>query len=631
MKKLYLGITALCILLALTACAQQNAGATDDTGSAGTGEVTESYEDTQSGEDTAPSEDAQPNEDTHPSEDTQSGEDVTTEAHKHTAVTDKGYSATCTATGLTDGSHCSECGEVITEQTAIDKRAHTAVTDKGYAATCTATGLTDGSHCSECGEIITEQTAIDKLAHTTVTDKGYAATCTATGLTDGSHCSVCNAVLTEQTFIKATGHTPVIDKAVEATNTATGITEGSHCSVCGAVITAQQIIPKIEPVKLNFAGGTITKAPTTIKTKHLELKIDANVYVPDDLVENLNIITDIMEKVSGMKFEGNPHYAYELLPVEVIKDNSAECEYGSAYAGAFGAVVSSGDLIELATVIHECTHTLQSMQSNWFYCQWAMEGITEYTVYKTKAYIQEHYPNLTETVGTTAQSFVNMTITDYDELYSHSMEYWIDNILQGSWNSNYTIGFRLMWYLDTTYGNYTDWIFRMEEAYPMHVHSSGSDRLPNDKILEAFYMTYGESVFDDFYAWLKNNEALFEEPSNTDFTNVKQINLIPRFYYSAPQYRPGIFNTSAKYRDLYIGLDAGNSYLTEYKNKTIDKLVLEVNDGVIVRLFNSNGEVIKTVTSTWDEYIDLTGVSFIQLVGEGTIYKFAITGFQGYE
>ena len=631
MKKIFFSIAALCIALAFSACGTPGVSPDADTSENEASDTTVSAEDSRLGEDSVANADTDPNENTEPNEDTDHIEDTTTQKHEHAAVTDKGYAATCTETGLTDGSHCSVCGEVLTEQTVIAKLAHTAVTDKGYAATCTATGLTDGSHCSVCGEVLTEQTVIAKLAHTAVTDTGYAATCTETGLTDGSHCSVCGEVLIAQAPIKATGHLPVTDKAVDATATATGLTEGSHCSVCGEVLKAQQVIPKVEPAKLSFAGGTITKVPTTIKTKHLELKIDANVYVPDDLVETLDIVTDIMEKVSGMKFEGNPNYAHELLPVEVKKDTTSEREFGSAYAGAFGAVVSSGDLIEISTLVHECTHTLQFMQSNWHYCQWAMEGITEYTVYKTKAYIQEHYPNLTEIVGTTAQSFVNMTITDYEELYSHSMEYWIDNILQGSWNANYTIGFRLMWYLDTTYGNYTDWIFKLEEAYPMHVHSNGSDKLPNEKILEAFYITYGESVFDDFYAWLKNNEALFAEPSNTDYTNVKQINLIPKFYYTAPQYRPELFNTSAKYCDLYIGLDAGNWYITEYKHKTIDKLVLDVNPGVTVRLFNSNGEPIKTVTSARDEYIDLTGVSFIQLVGEGTIYRFYITGFQGYE
>ena len=183
---------------------------------------------------------------------------------------------------------------------------------------CSACRITDAPPIDTSDSDVVDSTVSDNEnppahEHTAVTDEGYAATCTSTGLTNGSHCSVCGEILTAQAPIPATGHTPVVDRAVEATNTATGLTEGSHCSVCGEILIAQTVIPKIEPVKIPFAGGTVTKEPTTIKTKHLELKIDANVYVPDNLSETLDIVTDIMEKVSGMKFEGNPHYADGLL------------------------------------------------------------------------------------------------------------------------------------------------------------------------------------------------------------------------------------------------------------------------------------------------------------------------------
>lgn len=42
---------------------------------------------------------------------------------------------------------------------------HTAVTDAAIAATCTEGGYTAGSHCSECGEKLTERTAIPALGH----------------------------------------------------------------------------------------------------------------------------------------------------------------------------------------------------------------------------------------------------------------------------------------------------------------------------------------------------------------------------------------------------------------------------------------------------------------------------------
>ena len=112
----------------------------------------------------------------------------------------------------------------------------------GKEATCTATGLTDGTKCSTCGEIIKSQEIIPALGHTEIIDNAVVPTCTETGLTEGKHCSVCNEVLVKQIVVDALGHTEVIDKAVTPTCTETGLTEGKHCSVCNAVLVAQEVI-----------------------------------------------------------------------------------------------------------------------------------------------------------------------------------------------------------------------------------------------------------------------------------------------------------------------------------------------------------------------------------------------------
>ena len=161
----------------------------------------------------------------------------------HTPVTDAAVAATCTTTGLTEGSHCSVCDAVITAQSTTNKLNHTVVVEPGVAATCERSGRTEGRHCSTCGEVLAKKYIIPKLGHTIVVDPAVAATCKGPGLTRGSHCSTCGKVITEQISLPQLGHKTVTDNAVPATCNSAGLTEGSHCSACGTVFRKQKVIP----------------------------------------------------------------------------------------------------------------------------------------------------------------------------------------------------------------------------------------------------------------------------------------------------------------------------------------------------------------------------------------------------
>ena len=123
---------------------------------------------------------------------------------------------------------------------------HETVADPAIAATCTTTGLTEGSHCSLCGEVLIAQETIPAIGHTEAINESKDATCTETGLTEGKYCSVCNETLLVQETIPAKGHTEVVKEAKDATCTETGLTEGKDCSVCGAVLIAQETIYALE-------------------------------------------------------------------------------------------------------------------------------------------------------------------------------------------------------------------------------------------------------------------------------------------------------------------------------------------------------------------------------------------------
>lgn len=70
--------------------------------------------------------------------------------------------ATCTETGV-ETRTCSGCGETETREIAMI--AHTVVVDPAVAPTYDDTGLTEGSHCSVCGEVIKAQEIVPALGH----------------------------------------------------------------------------------------------------------------------------------------------------------------------------------------------------------------------------------------------------------------------------------------------------------------------------------------------------------------------------------------------------------------------------------------------------------------------------------
>ena len=186
------------------------------------------------------------------------------------------------ATCLKEGTQihiCSKCQS--SESQLIAKSDHTPVTDKGVEATCTTTGLTEGSHCSVCETVLVEQQTIPAKGHTPVTDEAVEATCTTTGLTEGSHCSRCNETLVTQTTVGALGHVEVIDNAVAATCTTDGKTEGKHCSRCNETLVAQT---------------TVRKHHTMVDGVCLNCYYP---YIPIDSVEDLQSITTSSTYLSG--------------------------------------------------------------------------------------------------------------------------------------------------------------------------------------------------------------------------------------------------------------------------------------------------------------------------------------------
>ncbi|MDO4380402.1 MAG: C1 family peptidase [Clostridia bacterium] len=165
------------------------------------------------------------------------------EGCKHNIVTDPAVAPTCTASGLTEGSHCSICGTVIKERETVPATGHKAQVIPAVAPTCTATGLTEGSRCSVCREILKAQETVSATGHMYgAWETEREATCTENGILKKT-CTACGNVF--RTMQAKKNHVYVIDAATEPTCTKPGYTQGMHCSSCNLVITAQTEIPAL--------------------------------------------------------------------------------------------------------------------------------------------------------------------------------------------------------------------------------------------------------------------------------------------------------------------------------------------------------------------------------------------------
>ena len=248
----------------------------------------------------------------------------------HNIVTDEAKAPTCTATGLTEGKHCTRCDDKTVAQEVVPALNHkdTLVQVEAKAPTCEAIGWDAYEHCTECdyttykekaklGHDIVSHSAksatcetigwyaydtcsrcdyttykeIAKLGHDKVSHSAKSATCEAIGWYAYDTCSRCDYTTYKE--IAKLGHDIVIDKAVEATCTKTGLTEGSHCTRCNDKTVKQNVIPAKAHTEVTVTGkaatctetgltdgkkcsvcGTVTKAQETIAKKaHTEVTV----------------------------------------------------------------------------------------------------------------------------------------------------------------------------------------------------------------------------------------------------------------------------------------------------------------------------------------------------------------------
>ncbi len=96
----------------------------------------------------------------------------------HTKVIDsEAKEPTCLEKGVTESSHCSVCGEILSKLEVIPAKGHDVITNPAKEATCTEDGYTEESYCKVCHEVFSAKEIIPSLGGHDIDETGRCTRC----------------------------------------------------------------------------------------------------------------------------------------------------------------------------------------------------------------------------------------------------------------------------------------------------------------------------------------------------------------------------------------------------------------------------------------------------------------------
>ena len=282
---------------------------------------------------------------------------------------------TCTSEG-TKTKTCTKCNATVTEK--LPAKGHTAVTDKGYPATCTIAGKTDGSHCSVCNTVIKVQTVINATGHKSsgwIVDKAASI-----GVKGSKHkeCTVCKKVL-ETAEIPALSRIS-ISKASVTLSTSTYAYDGKAKTPSVTVKVGGKTLKKDTDYTVSYSNNTkIGTAKVTITGKGNYTGSISKTYSIKNNFKKATISGISNKSYTGKNITQSITVKYNGKTLKNGTDYTVSCSNNKSIGTATVKIAGKGSYTGTITKTFKINPAKQEIQkltakSKAFFVDWAQKG-----------------------------------------------------------------------------------------------------------------------------------------------------------------------------------------------------------------------------------------------------------------
>ncbi len=172
----------------------------------------------------------------------------------HMEVIDQAQNPTCTESGLTEGKHCSECGEILIKQETVSALSHNLTSYAAKEPTCTDAGYKAYETCGRTDCSYTTYEEIPALTHDLTSYAAKEPTCTDAGYKAYETCGRTDCSYTTYEEIPALTHDLTSYAAKEPTCTDAGYKAYETCGRTDCSYTTYEEAPALDH---DFSGGAI--------------------------------------------------------------------------------------------------------------------------------------------------------------------------------------------------------------------------------------------------------------------------------------------------------------------------------------------------------------------------------------